>query len=667
MSDVVLVGLLAGVLVLPGLALGVGAGLRRWSAVAAAPAISYGLITITAELCDFIGLRFGLVPLLVTTAISTCIIIAGRRLSAHWRGATNASGGMDNGRRSCHSRANDRWIVGGTLLGTVIGAATVLTAMGSLDAVPQGRDAIWHANLIRFIIESGNASPTAVAEVRGFDQYYYPNVYHSALALVGMITHSSITSLTGAHLMLVAGITGLGLAGLVHRITHRTDLAAAVPVVAAMFYLFPYHQMVWGPLWPFLTGIALIPGFLLLFTEALERGTRAGAILAVAGVAAAGLLGVHTGAAVTGGVFILCLLAARWRREWPRRRAVLRSDLVVVAGIAFAAALAAPIHVRAALSLGRVVTEANVDFPVIGAPADALAALVLVDNALGPPPYWLLGLMLIGVLGRRALRSMSWWFAAFAVFLVLYVAAASYNSALTEALTMLWWNDYQRLAGIVSLTLIVLAAGGLVTVADTIVTAARRRIPALDRAPRRRVLAAAGLTVTVGLGLVTGGYYLPVNASSVNAAYRDGPLISADEQEAMRALAEMVGPGERVMNDPNDGSPWMWALVDVRPMFAYTVRDITNPSFTTDGALLLRSFRCLDSDPDVREAIERNDITHVFLGRGFIASQFTRVEGLKNIHDSDSVTLVYDEDGIEIYEIQLTPLERPPANCADEN
>lgn len=110
--------------------------------------------------------------------------------------------------------------------------------------------------------------------------------------------------------------------------------------------------------------------------------------------------------------------------------------------------------------------------------------------------------MLIGVLGWRRLRSMTWWFAASAVFLALYVAAASYNSSLTEAITILWWNDYLRLGGIVTLALIILAACGLVTLSDTIATAARRRIPALDRTPRRRLFGAAGLTVASAWGLL---------------------------------------------------------------------------------------------------------------------------------------------------------------------
>jgi len=660
MRYVLVVALFAAVLVLPGLAIGVAAGLRRWTAMAASPAISYGLITITGELCDLMGFRLGLLPLLITTATAICVIIACRQLTAHRLGATNASAGNEIGRPEGHHRANDRWIISGILLGTTIGAATVLTAMGSLEAVTQGRDSIWHVNLIRFIIESGDASPTSVAEVRGFDRFYYPNVYHAGVALVGMITHSSIMALTGAHLMLVAGVTGLGLAGLLRKFTHRTALAAAVPVVAAMSYLFPYHLMAWGPLWTFLTGIALVPGFVLLVSEALDRGPRAGAVLVVTGIAAAGVLGVHTSAALTAAIFLGCLVAARWRTD----RAVLPADLLVIAGVGLACALAAPVHVGATLGLGRVATEANVDFPAIGSPGVALGHLLFDKTVFAHPPYWLLGLMLIGVLGWRRLRSMVWWFAASAVFLGLYIAAASYDSPLTEALTILWWNDYLRLGGIVSLALIILAACGLVTLTDTIGGAARRRIPALAKAPQRHLFAAAGLTVALGLGIATGGFYLPVNGSSLNTVYRDAPLISVGEQEAMRELADMVGPGDRVMNDPNDGSPWMWALVNVRPMFAYTVRDISNPSFTTDSSLLLRSFRCLDSDPTVRAAIEGNNITHVFLGQGFIASHFNRVEGLRNIRGSDSVTLVYDQDGIEIYEIELTQLEPPLADCA---
>lgn len=97
--------------------------------------MSYGLITITGQLCDFLGLRFGLLALLVTTATATGVLIGGRRLTAHRRSATNTSAGDDVGGSPRQRRANDLWITGGILLGATIGAATVLTAMGSLEAV----------------------------------------------------------------------------------------------------------------------------------------------------------------------------------------------------------------------------------------------------------------------------------------------------------------------------------------------------------------------------------------------------------------------------------------------------------------------------------------------------------------------------------------------------
>lgn len=49
--------------------------------------------------------------------------------------------------------------------------------------------------------------------MRGFDEYYYPNAYHLGAALVAMITHSSIMAITGANLMLVAGVLALAWPG----------------------------------------------------------------------------------------------------------------------------------------------------------------------------------------------------------------------------------------------------------------------------------------------------------------------------------------------------------------------------------------------------------------------------------------------------------------------
>ncbi|MDQ3735186.1 MAG: hypothetical protein M3400_14540 [Actinomycetota bacterium] len=665
LNHVVLLVLFAAVLMLPGLALGMAAALNRWTSVACAPVVSYGLITITGEICSLLGIGFGLLPLIGTTGVVCFLVLAARRLGARRPVAQSSGPAEPDGQRLAsrpgRGRTNDLWITAGVVVGTALGAATVLIAMGSLEAVTQGTDSIWHVNLIRFVMESADASPTAVAEVRGFDQAFYPNAYHLSVALVGMVGDSSLMALTGAHLMLVAGVAGLGLAGLLRWFTRRTAIAAAVPVVTAMFYLFPYYLMAWGPLWPFLTGIALVPGFLLLLSEALERGHRAIAVLVVTGMAAAGLLAVHTSAAITAAIFGLFLLAARWVKA----RSVPSPDLLVVAGVALTAALAAPVYLAATVGVARLVPEANVDWPVVGPPGATLGNLLFLNTGYLYPPYWLVALIVVGVLGWRRLRSMAWWFAASGVFLALYVAAASYNSPLTEAVTILWWNDYLRLGAIVCLALIVLAACGLVTLVDTVIAAARRRVPQAAELGHRRLWTVTGLFVALCFGILTNGLYLSVNAANLNTIYQDGELISADEQEAMYALADMVGPQDRVMNDPNDGSPWMWALVNVRPMFAHTVADITHPRFTSDNRLLMQSFRCLDSDRDVRAAIEDNDITHVFLGQGFIGSNFNRVEGLENIGGSSSLRLVYDENDIEIYEIDVSAaLEAPRGACA---
>jgi len=89
---------------------------------------------------------------------------------------------------------------------------------------------------------------------------------------VGALTGASIPSLLGAQTLLFGGLTGLGLAALIRASGGRVAVAAVVPLLLASFSGFPIDVLWRGPLLPFAAGVALIPAFLLLFSDSLHDG-----------------------------------------------------------------------------------------------------------------------------------------------------------------------------------------------------------------------------------------------------------------------------------------------------------------------------------------------------------------------------------------------------------
>jgi hypothetical protein len=152
------------------------------------------------------------------------------------------------------------------------------------------------------------------------------------------------------------------------------------------------------------------------------------------------------------------------------------------------------------------------------------------------------------------------------------------------------------------------------------------------------------------------------NSDRVASAYQTDRYLNGAEVTAMTWLAQRVQPGETVMNDSGDGSAYMYATEGIRPLFGHVLSSASHVCATQRA--LLRRFSCLDSDPAVRAAVTELNIRYVFLGSGFIRPYSERVQGLRQLSDSPSLRLVYDRDGVQVYEVALHPVtEDPVGRC----
>lgn len=654
-SDVLLVLLFILVLFGPGILLGLAAGLSRWTAVAAGPLLTYGLTAVAEQVCIALGLSFGPVPVLVVTGLSTAAVLGLAQLT-RLRSSRRSSSEADDGDReqavqpASRGRLGELVIVAGVLIGALLGALTALAAMGRLDAINQDWDASFHANATRFILDTGNADPGALSALYPQASLFYPNTWHALGAVVGRLSGASIPALLGAQTILVAGIAGLGLAALIRAFGGRVACAAVVPVMLASFAGFPIDVLWRGPLLPFAFGVALVPAFLLLFSDTMTA--RRPTFVVATAIAAAGLLGLQPATALTAGVFAIALVVSRAIR----RRGQIRSDLIVGASAAVLTVLLGLTFVGGAFLARGVAAEAQINWPAVESPGQAVGDLLLLNHAAAFPQYWLILPMVAGVIGFARLRVLWWFLAGAGVFVLLFVAAASYDRPLTESLTLPWWNDRWRFVAIVTLALAILASHGVVTVADALARLVRR-IPKVATRPRRLVLGAAVLATLAVVGLGSSGFYAPYNADRMNAGFAPSGYVSSAERAGMSYLASVVEPGQRVMNDPKDGSVWMYALDGVEPIFGHVVDPgAAIDALDEDARVLLRSFTCLDTDPAVRALIERYDISYVFLGGGFLREGFERAPGLRGLGDSNSLELVYSDGGLRIFKVELSPL-----------
>jgi len=645
----VLILLSVAVLMLPGLLVARAAGLAGWTSLGAAPLVSYGIAATAGPITSFLGIAWRPWTMLAATGALAGACWAMRS----WlrRGPAGSAAGGRTPPKPAADRCADRIVAAGVLAGAVLGAVAIMRGIGGLDAVHQGWDAGFHANAIRFISDTGNAAPGALSAINNYedDAFFYPNAQHVLTSIVGQLGGGSpVQSLLNAQMLLLPGIAGLGLAVLVRAFRGRVALAASVPLVLVSFNGFPYDLLSRGPLLPYATGVALVPAFMALLGEALARRTTP--IVALTAIGAAGLLAVHPSTALTAAIFTIPLLVHRWRAGRPVART---AEALTLLKVGVVSAIVGLPFVLGAVAVGE--ARAVVDWPAFETAGQALGHLLLLEHGGGGPQLWLVALLAVGVAHVGGIRQLWWWLAGAGVFGCLFVAVSSTDSPLSEALTQPWWNDRWRFLALVSLGLAMVAAHGAVVVGESLAGAVRRLLGDRAMTPRT-ALGGAMVAVLAGFGVISNSFYVPDNEQRVSANYQGGPTVTSSEQSAMRALAEMAGSTGRVMNDPGDGSAWMYALEGVRPIFGHVIDPATFGSIGRDQQLLLSSFHCVDSSPAVRELVQKYDIDYVFTGEGYLRDDFSRIPGLEDLRMVDSLELVYAGAGSAIYRVRLAPL-----------
>lgn len=82
-GDIALIALLGAVLFVPGLVIGLLAGLPRWTALAVAPLITYGVTAVAGPATAALGVSWGPVALLsATVLVAAAVLLVRRRWTA---------------------------------------------------------------------------------------------------------------------------------------------------------------------------------------------------------------------------------------------------------------------------------------------------------------------------------------------------------------------------------------------------------------------------------------------------------------------------------------------------------------------------------------------------------------------------------------------------------
>ncbi|ACZ31586.1 hypothetical protein Xcel_2571 [Xylanimonas cellulosilytica DSM 15894] len=573
--------------------------LRPWS-IALAPVVSVAIVGVSGVVWGFLGQRWSLPAVAISTVVVAAIAYALRRVLR-----------ADGGSEPAPARAHWLWAAGGLAVGGMITAAQFVRAIGHPSAISQTFDAIFHVNAVQWVLTSGNGSVFGLADFTG--NAFYQMGWHQNVALVAQLTGLGIPeAISATNIAIGAVVWPAGCIALVATFFPRAPwLAAAGGIVSAAFGAFPYRLIDFGVLYPNFFSYALLPASLALLVRVLglprtepvaTAGERTVRILLLL-VAAGGL-----GFAQPMGLMALVAMAVPlvlWRggtRVWAlfsdgRRPEAVRAGGVVLGVLALVALLwqvARPPEIAAG-------------WPPVQGTGAALGLAFTVSPWSGNVSWVVVILMTAGliVLCRRPERA--WIAGPWAAATVLYVASSAMpvGNGVRMFLSGVFLNDSERTAALLPIGAIVVCALGAETVVRLLRSAAAR-VPAL-RAPRLLTVGATAvaLVAVYGVAVDNGSTEAAVHSARRTHALT-GPLLTTGERTLLERLPELTAPDALIAGNPNTGAALAFALGE---------RDVTEAhGFSTpsdDVLLVARRLDRIDTDPRVCAAIEREGIDYV--------------------------------------------------------
>jgi hypothetical protein len=540
-----------------------------------------------------------------------------------------------------------------------------MSGIGNPQTISQTFDAIFHLNGVRYIVDTGDASPfTFLSLSHAFDSVggFYPNLWHGFAALVAETGGASIPmGVNAANVVIAAIVWPVSCMFLVRQIVGARPVAMVVTgAVAAGFWAFPMLLFDYGVLYPDALSIALLPGCLAALVSAMGFATDAGLRPAVAWLAFAaclpGLALAHPSSLVALIVFgspLYVLVLVRWFRrdaaEQHPQRVVARARAALIAiGVIAIGMLLVLRPTPSAASWGPAMRV-----------GDALAGIVLNAQVWRPADIVLTVLGALRVVGLLVTRRHRWLIVSLLLAESIYLLTATLpRGILRYGLTGTWYSDVWRLAGLVPVMLTPVAVYGIVWAASF---ATRIASALLDRGgsgnddgrrSRRRVatgVAASAITLAAVV-LVQTGPAMAAATASIRYSYELSPqshLLDTDEFLLLERIPRDVPKGMAVAGDPWTGTALVWAIGDRRAIMPHIYGARSAATLT-----IMNGLRNAGSDPGVCRALKQERVGFALdFGTAGIFGTRTPPSGLAGLATSSAVVPVDRGGSAVLYKV----------------
>jgi D-galactosaminyltransferase len=642
----VLIALL--LLVIPG-AVVARVGRLTWPiAVAVGPALTYGIVALTIVPFGALDVPWNAWTALFALAVFTGVALCLRIALARVRDVDAETRQVDRGPAFV--------VAAGVLLGALLIGLAALRGMPNWQSIPSNWDAVWHANTIRFIIDTGQASPTHMGELRNVETHealYYPSTFHALASVFSQLTGAApATAYTLNSVAAAIWLFPVSAATLTWRLLRsRTDewrtagAAASAAALSASFTAIPYVEFDTASM-PNLAAYGMAVPTMVLVVSALRHRDR----IPLAVLALLGVFSVH----ITGGVIVVLLVAAWWLFEalWRPVRGRLADFVNLLLIAAPTVVLLLPQFLGVLRQAEIIVGHTFVTHE--GKKRGLIDAMMQHTRHLNDfPIQWVL--IILAAIGAVILLARRiWW--PLAVWLLLVVSIVHSSApfggpigALTGKFSDLFYSDPRRLSAVATMLLAAAAGIAAFTLATAGVAGARRLVDKGSQRVWHAATAAMLLAVGVGIGVA----YLPRHQFLFGEKY-DRVMVDAKDLEAWAHLTTLPGARDTLIGDANsDGTAWIYAAAGLHPLWTHYDYPVQQgPGY--HRFIFWAYADEADTDPRVAEAVKALNIRYVVTSTPVVRG-FVMPDGLVSLDKSRSWEKIYDNGEARIYEWRGAP------------
>lgn len=642
-----------GLVLVPGAILAFSLGFRRITLLGLAPVLSLSLVGVSAAVAPFVGASWSIWALLVLCMVAS---VAAWLVTGFRQKIVNSP--------TIH---RDSWLA---FAATVIGAGSgallvsrrIMQLVGAPDNISQRYDNVFQLNAVRHILDSGNGSTLSLGEMAGGQGLgaVYPAVWHDLAALLVQLTGTSVPVAENVVNMTIGAIIWpVSIVFLTRVVVGPKPVALiASGVISAGLAAFPYLLLVWGPLFPNMLSVAVVPAALAVvimlckLADHQERPLRLwlALLLLLPGLAFSHMSGI--GAMLAFSAPIVVWTVVRHVVSLLRTKAPLWKYAVVLMAVSAGGVVA----VLAWVKLRPGDYSGWRPHQIMG----GAVGEVLTNSPMGTRVAWGISILaIVGIFTMVRGRRQTWWLLSYFVAAGLYIIDAAIDPGFIRTfMTGIWYADTNRLAAYLPLFAVVLAALGFNRIVETIVGWLNRggdspfELGEMSAAWTKPISVAIVLTLLGTLVVATQLGAIQTYIGANKQFYErntESSILSDDEYKLLSRIDSEVPEDAVVVGNPWNGSGLVYALAD-RPVLRY---HLSQPK-SLQESLVEQKLNMAASDPAVCKVIRELNVRYVLdFGSQYLLNHpdSLNYEGLQGLAISDAVTLVDQEGAAKLYRV----------------